>query len=303
MRISTAHSFDAGIDQLQRRQSALVEVQEQLTSGKRVSKASDDPTAAARAERAMVSIARSEADQRAIDASRNALTLGEAALGDANELLQRARELMVASGNATYGDRERAGLAQQLSGIRAQLLTIANRDDGAGSYLFAGQGSSGAPFVDDVGGVRFAGVPGELGNAAREPLPLSVDGEAAWLGGAAGGVFATLDRAITDLQTPGRSNAQIAATTAQGLADIDGALGALQSLRSRVGEFLERADMIEGRVADGKLAAQTERSAAEDLDMVQAIAEFQSQQTGYDAALKTYASVQRMSLFQYLNGG
>jgi flagellar hook-associated protein 3 FlgL len=35
---------------------------------------------------------------------------------------------------------------------------------------------------------------------------------------------------------------------------------------------------------------------------VQAISEFQAQQSGYDAALKTYSMVQRMSLFQYLSG-
>jgi flagellar hook-associated protein 3 FlgL len=35
--------------------------------------------------------------------------------------------------------------------------------------------------------------------------------------------------------------------------------------------------------------------------MVDAISKFQNQQTGYDAALKSYAMVQRMSLFQYLN--
>ena len=80
-------------------------------------------------------------------------------------------------------------------------------------------------------------------------------------------------------------------------------MGALLSLRSRVGELLNRTDSIEGRIAAQALAAQTERSNAEDLDMVQAISDFQNQQTGYDAALKTYATVQRMSLFQYLNGG
>ena len=48
--------------------------------------------------------------------------------------------------------------------------------------------------------------------------------------------------------------------------------------------------------------AQTERSAAEDLDMVEAISEFQGKQTGYDAALKTYSMVQRLSLFQYIGG-
>jgi len=59
--------------------------------------------------------------------------------------------------------------------------------------------------------------------------------------------------------------------------------------------------MVEGRIAGQSLAAQTERSNAEDLDMVRAISDFQSQQTGYQAALQVYSSVQRMSLFQYLN--
>ena len=35
--------------------------------------------------------------------------------------------------------------------------------------------------------------------------------------------------------------------------------------------------------------------------MVEAISSFDSKQTGYDAALKSYSMVQRMSLFQYLN--
>ncbi|MGZ5689494.1 MAG: flagellin N-terminal helical domain-containing protein, partial [Caldimonas sp.] len=49
MRISTANAFDAGIDSLTRRQSELSDLQDQMTSGKRVAKASDDPAAAARA--------------------------------------------------------------------------------------------------------------------------------------------------------------------------------------------------------------------------------------------------------------
>ena len=46
--------------------------------------------------------------------------------------------------------------------------------------------------------------------------------------------------------------------------------------------------------------AQRDRSTAEDLDMVEAISDFQGKQTGYDAALKTYSMVQRMTLFDYM---
>ena len=79
MRLSTANLYDASIANLQRRQNALQTQQQQLTSGKRVSQASDDPTGAARAERALATIGRVEANQRALEASRNSMTLAESA--------------------------------------------------------------------------------------------------------------------------------------------------------------------------------------------------------------------------------
>ena len=114
-------------------------------------------------------------------------------------------------------------------------------------------------------------------------------------------VFTTLDRAITELRTPLRSGAAIAQGVQQALVGLDGSMAALQSLRARVGETLGRIDLVEGRIGASKLAAEDEKSKAEDLDMVEAISSFQNQQTGYEAALKAYASVQRLSLFEYLN--
>ena len=102
------------------------------------------------------------------------------------------------------------------------------------------------------------------------------------------------------LQSPGRSTAQVAQTVSSGLRDVDAVFGNLQLQRAMAGESLNRIDTLEGRLAESKLGAQTERSVAEDLDMVQALSDFQAKQTGYDAALKTYSLVQRMSLFQYL---
>ena len=86
----------------------------------------------------------------------------------------------------------------------------------------------------------------------------------------------------------------------RGLAEFDVAGDQLASWRSRAGEALNRLDGLEQRVQQAKLDAQTERSEAEDLDLLAAISDFQNRQSGYDAALKTYSIVQRMSLFEYL---
>jgi flagellar hook-associated protein 3 FlgL len=124
MRIPTAHAFDTSLEALSKRQRDLSESQLQLTTGKRVNRASDDPTAAVAAERALSKSARADAGQRAAESSRAMMTLTESALGDAGELLQQVREAMVASGNPSYTDAERRDLAQQIAGLREQLLAV-----------------------------------------------------------------------------------------------------------------------------------------------------------------------------------
>lgn len=308
MRITAANAFETSIGNLQKRQQELSQAQDRLTSGKRVAVASDDPVAAARAERALATMVRSEANQRALEASRNVMLQAESALGDAGELMQQARELMLTAGNGSYGDTDRVTLANALKGIRTQLLGVANRQDGAGSYVFAGQGTDTPPFVDTPTGVIFRGAAGQSNAPSDEPLPLSVDGPQAWLaapaavaGDPALSVFSVLDRLIGELATPGLGGDVIKQNVSNGVRDIDALSNNLLSQRAAAGETLNRTDAVESRISAAKLAAQTERSLAEDLDMVQALSDFQNKQSGYDAALKSYSLVQKQSLFQYIS--
>jgi flagellar hook-associated protein 3 FlgL len=411
MRIATAHAFSQSINNLQERQQRLAASQQQLTSGKRVNYASDDPTAAARAERALAQISRTEANQRTLDASRNVMNIAETSLGGASDLLQSARETMVAAGNGSYSDSDRLALVAKLKEIRNQLLTVANTSDGGGGFVFGGQGSSSPPFVDTTTGVVFQGQPGESLASRDDHLNLTVDGQQVWLraksgngvfttaqgtntvtGLANGGtgwisagtvatpsqlpypatpspsyslafhvtggtttydvledgnpiasgqpygsgkqitipgkgmavaisgipadgdsfnikgaqndlnIFSSLDKTIAALQGTNPKGGAVQQAVNTGMTEIDAALSSIQGARAAVGEQLNRMDSIQGRNDSLKLAAQTEKSNAEDLDMVSAISSFQNQQTGYQAALQTYASVQKLSLFQYING-
>jgi flagellar hook-associated protein 3 FlgL len=178
MRTSSLNSYATALANLQRRQSEMSDAQSRLTSGLRVMHASDDPTAAARAERARALMQRAESTQRAVDASHNSMTLTESALADAGELMQQARELITAAGNASYSDAERADVANQLSEIRKQLMGIANRSDGAGGYVFSGQGAGRPPFLERPGGVDYVGTGGAVRVASEEPLPLTLDDRA-----------------------------------------------------------------------------------------------------------------------------
>jgi flagellar hook-associated protein 3 FlgL len=410
MRISTSHGYDVSVDNLMRRQTELAAAQDQLTSGKRVSKASDDPAAAARAERALASESRAISSQRAVDATRAAMQQSESALGEALELLQTARETVVAAGNASYTDTERANLAQRLKGLRDQMLVVANRQGADGNYLFSAQGASFPPFVDqppnpalplEQTGVTFAGVPGTVRGEAGTGLPLSTDGHAAFVSARTGnGVFETrpgagvtnatidvgrvvnpgalqdasyditfsvsggvtsysisrtlstgvtdtpvssapytggqaitldgmaftiggspangdqflirpslpqlsafgvLDKAIAELSAPA-TNAQKTQFLSHTLNHLDSVMNSMQAVRAASGDVLNRVDTENNRLMDQQLSARTERALAEDLDIAKAISEFQQRQSGYEAALRSYSMVQKLSLFQYISG-
>ncbi len=180
-RISTADAYDSAVQRLATRQQELSKMQENLTAGKRVLRASDDPTAAAQAERARTRMSRIATDQRALDVQRNALSTAESTLGNAGTLMQNLRELIVKAGNTTtYSATDRDAMALEMRGLRDQILALANEKDGNNAPLFSGLGSTSAPFVDAAGGVIFQGIPGQAA-ATTTAVPSSLDGYATWM--------------------------------------------------------------------------------------------------------------------------
>lgn len=113
-------------------------------------------------------------------------------------------------------------------------------------------------------------------------------------------LFDTLDAAVSALNNAALGAGGVSQAVADGLRDLDAGAAQLDGARAEAGAWLQRLDNVQSRVSGQELRAQEERSNAEDLDMVHAIADFQLKQTGYDAALKAYASMQRLSLFNYL---
>jgi flagellar hook-associated protein 3 FlgL len=307
MRIASLYAFEATIDNLQKRQQGLSRSQDQLSSGLRVQRASDDPAAAARAERSRAISARAEAEERALNLSRQSMQISESALGDAGELMQQARELLLSAGNGTRGDDGLRIIGEAIRNLRTDLFATANRSDGTGRYVFGGLGSDQPPFADAPGGVIYRGTLGAQQVTPDERLPLSIDGYAVWLGTPDPGnptatisPFSALEKIASELMTPGRTPAEVAQTISTGLAELDATAATLSAERSRTGAALNRIDNAAARLADTRLDAEAHRSNAEDLDLVEAISDFQQRQSGYDAALKSYSIVQRLSLFDYL---
>ena len=81
---------------------------------------------------------------------------------------------------------------------------------------------------------------------------------------------------------------------------IDAGMEQLMRSRGIAGDLLNRADRISDAQEARSVQLSADRSRAEDLDMIQGISDFQSAQTGYQAALQSYAKVQQLSLFNFI---
>lgn len=445
-RLGFANAYDSTVRNLNLRQTQLSALQENLTSGKRVVRASDDPTSAAIAERARNRISRITTDQRTLASQVNAITQAEATLGDVTDALQRFRELTVQAGSAANGPGERRAIALELKGLRDQIFAYANRTDSNGQPLFSALNSALAPLVGPTGGVpdyTFNGMPGTQAGSTVT-IPFSLDGEAAFMhepardlafnvsvtnstdGFISGGrtlttgnvtlqdpaaaslatvsataqaaaldltdnepypkytltfgpvtpdptdptygpstvsytitetpnvsapgftspftpatpisfipgeqnqivindipgltftitgspkqddvitidaqpsTFSVLDDAISGIGEAINNNAATQAVT-QALHNLDIGMGRINAVRAQAGELLNRAERISANQDERSIQMEADRSRAEDLDMIKGISDFQNQQTGYSAALQTYAQIQKLSLFNYIS--
>jgi len=411
IRSGSANLYDTSMRNISARQTSLSRLQENLTSGKSVVRASDDPISAANAERALNRISRIVTDQRALESQRNAITAAESVLGNVTDALQRFRELTVSAGDGVHSGAERRAIAVELQGLRDHIFSLANTKDTNGLPLFSALGSALQPFVGPQGAApdySFKGLPGQSASSAVS-IPFALDGDSAFMlqpgrdgsynvttsstptgrtistdgvsvsnaaavtgvsyqvsvtavdttttpgstivsyqvtdlplpgtpssqtapgyptgtpasigvQGLAGlgltlqgepavgdtltitpnpSLFSVLDGAIRDIgQAP--SNTAAAQAVGQALHNIDIGMERVSAVRGQAGDLLNRADRISSNQEQRSIQLEADRSRAEDLDMVKGISDFNNQQTGYQAALQTYAQVQKLSLFNYL---
>jgi len=435
-RLGSANTYDSAVRNISTRQSALSNLQENLTSGKRVVRPSDDPTAAANAERAITRISRIATDQRALESQRDAIAQAESTLGTATDVLQSFRELVVSAGDGAHTSAERGAIAVQLQGLRDQLFSLANAKDTNGLPLFGALSSALAPFVGPQSGTpdyTFQGLPGQS-TSNEVGIPFTLDGDAAFMHdptrdrvfdvnvtnsvdglistdrklttsavtvtnaatvkatadaaaavaapnnapypsytlgvtavdsttvpgtttatysitetpsvtplgspapfanvtvsyptgtsfdvtaipglsltitgtpkvndtitvNASPSVFSVLDDAIKNIKSAPNNNAATQAVT-QALNNIDVGMAQISAVRGQAGDLLNRADRITSNQSARSNQLEADRSSAEDLDMIKGISDFNNQQTGYQAALQTYAKVQQLSLFNFIN--
>jgi flagellar hook-associated protein 3 FlgL len=195
MRLSTAMFNDAVVSEMLKDQSALAKTQSQMSTGKMVNTAADNPTAAV----GILTLSNTNAQlQQYIANGQSAntrLSLQEQALSDATTSMQSIRDLVVQANSGTNSPSAYRAIATQIQQLEDQLQGIANRQDAQGDFLFSGFSTGSQPFVrGTTGSMQYVGDSGSrtIQLDATTSIQLGDPGSAIFMGVPTGnGTFTT----------------------------------------------------------------------------------------------------------------
>jgi flagellar hook-associated protein 3 FlgL len=285
------------MDGLQVNMARMQRLQEQLSSGKQLSRPSDSPVKTVEAMQFRSTIRRTEQHVRNADDGLAMLATADAALTDALKLTGRARELTILGMNDTMPHEARLALAAEIRSLRDGLIGFANT-----RYLdrpvFGGNTRSDNAF-DSVTGA-FLGDTEEVVRTVAGGTRVTVNVPGPTVFGAAGDpqqLFDVLAEIASALEA---DDATLSSRLNGGLVNLDKGINAVITSLGQIGARFNRVESMRD-AADGQLInLASNLSEVEDIDLPKTIVDLQMQEVAYKAALGATARVVQPSLLDFL---
>lgn len=152
MRISSSQYFNMNVASMSDQQSTLASMYQQISSGKRILTASDDPLGAAQAVQLTLksgALAQYGTNQTIALSS---LQQEDSTLSNVSNVIQSIQTQIVHAGDGSLTDSDRSAVADTIKGLRDQLFGLANTTDSNGNYIFSGLKGGTAPFSNNASG-------------------------------------------------------------------------------------------------------------------------------------------------------
>lgn len=135
--------------------SYIEKMQNQLSTGKEISKPSDDPYKASRIVKMYADISGNEQYNDNITDVTNFLDVTDTSITQISNLYSRVRELLVSAGNATYGSEEMQSIQDEMKVKVNQLSQLLNTSFD-GKYVFGGTKVDSKPVTVVDGKLQYA---------------------------------------------------------------------------------------------------------------------------------------------------
>jgi len=299
MRVSSRGYYADARRNLARAQQDLRRLSRQISSGKRLTRPSDDPVAIGAVIAARADVAAMTNRQATLQRAMRLTGPADTALGNISSALRQTKDTVLGACQPGQTEAGRAVSAELVRSLRERIIDAANLNV-TGEYLFAGKLSRHAPFVDGPGGVTYSGDSEgmELWVAPGRPMEVTIPGDRLFNFEDAAG-----DRAVADIDTDlfallDEIAATIEAGDAEELAslatDLERLSAHVRQQRGVLGARMQRIEDALEWAQDAEVVAREILSDSEDTDIVSALMELQHVQVSYQAALTATARLAQL---------
>lgn len=282
---------------IQLRQSEMAQLQEQMATGLRINRASDDPADFSEARRMGVLADRYNQYQRNVQSAQLWVDQSHKALQDLGEFFSQAYERGLRVSNASFdqsgAEVEAKGLEQTLQ----QVIDTLNAKSGD-EYVFAGSRTTVEPFTLDTATntVTYNGNDGgrKRGIGLNVSLNINVDGQSVTDTGSGYSIVESLASMIDAIRSGDKAALKTALDQVGTSRDhvIDQAAG--------IGSIATRLSLADQQISDALLTVESHRSEIEDTDYAAAATDFQRAQTSFQAALQVTSTLLHTNILEYL---
>lgn len=274
-------------------QTSLLE----LSTGKRVNKPSDDPLASAQMVANSDQSSRTDQYLHNVDTLTGQLQTADSALSSVVTAVTRAISLGVQGSTGTVSDANRQQIAQDLVGIQAQVLQLANTEVN-GTFLFGGTETTAPPFTLDstsATGVTYNGNDATNSVQIADGLNVKTNMPGSQLfQGTNANIFGALQQLITSLQTGSTANAQTATN------QLRDAFDTLTSQRIFYGNTVNQLNSTQTFLQQEKVSLSSQATNLIGADITKSASDLTRAQTAYNATLAAAAKILPTSLLDYL---
>lgn len=274
----------------------LLEYQRQVSTGTRVERPGDDPSAAAAATLERGRLAGIDRYIEAGNSAESRLQVADTTLSDLIRQITGAQTTVLAARGTQVTDTQRNAYALELEGLRDSMLQVVNTEF-RGRYIFGGAAAT-QPYTRDAAGVvsayQASTVEVSVDVDSEHTVGIAFNGEALTRGTDTDDLFVVMDRAIT----AARTGDEAALGTA--LDDLQRAFERATTFQSRIGASLRTIEDDRLRLGEFARASKRQISTLEDANMAEAITGMTEAETAYRASLGVAGQLQNLSLMDYL---
>ncbi|WP_027719110.1 flagellar hook-associated protein FlgL [Desulfovirgula thermocuniculi] len=296
---------------IQEAMERLARTQEQMSTGKKVLRLSDDPPALSQLLNVRSAVERNQQYARNITDGLSYLYAADTALGTVGEILQKAIEYAIQGANGTLADDDMAAIGEQVDKMIDHLVDVANTTVG-GKYIFAGTKNDSPPFerVPNTDTIYYYGnsheeqVCREILDQANYPIDIravtknsnepGMFGILDNTGKVTGGIFDVLFELKNALKNANASKIN------ESLGKLYTQLDHVLRYRVQVGARTSHFEAVRDQLQDQELRLNQVLSGLEDADIARVSVDLSRQQLAYQAALAAGARILEVTLLDYL---